>query len=334
MTGPDHPDPTRESPPVGEGRAIADLVAFQVRLMDATGPTRRGQHAKGHGSVTAGFAVRPDLPEALRVGVFREPATFAALLRFSNGFAADDRQPDVRGLAIKLFDVPGPRLLDDDDPGHDFVLANHPAFFAPTVRRALDFFAAKVALDVAGVPPTQALARLAVDFPLEARLFPEFLGPPPSSPLLDSYWSVTPSRLGATAAKYLVRPQAPGPAAPESTPADSPDFLRLALLDHLATRRQPAAFDFCVQTRDDPATMPLEDPTVEWSSPWVAVATLILPPQDLDGPGREAGGEPLAFNPWRCLPEHQPLGGINRARRAVYEASLARRRKTSSRDVP
>jgi len=30
--------------------------------------------------------------------------------------------------------------------------------------------------------------------------------------------------------------------------------------------------------------------------------------------------EQLSFTPWHSLPEHQPLGSINRARRVIYEA--------------
>ncbi|MEK1942330.1 MAG: hypothetical protein AAAB16_18325, partial [Pseudomonas sp.] len=32
-----------------------------------------------------------------------------------------------------------------------------------------------------------------------------------------------------------------------------------------------------------------------------------------------------SFNPWHALPEHRPLGGINRLRKAVYEAVSAYR---------
>ena len=52
--------------------------------------------------------------------------------------------------------------------------------------------------------------------------------------------------------------------------------------------------------------------------PFVKVATLELPPQEFDTPDRRNFGENLSFNPWRCLPEHRPLGGISRARRQVY----------------
>ena len=29
--------------------------------------------------------------------------------------------------------------------------------------------------------------------------------------------------------------------------------------------------------------------------------------------------EALSFTPWHSLPEHQPIGGVNRIRKAVYE---------------
>jgi hypothetical protein len=55
-------------------------------------------------------------------------------------------------------------------------------------------------------------------------------------------------------------------------------------------------------------------------SPYIKVATLRIPSQICDFPKRMVFCENLSFNPWRTLPEHQPLGGINRARRQVYPA--------------
>ena len=74
--------------------------------------------------------------------------------------------------------------------------------------------------------------------------------------------------------------------------------------------------------------MPIEDASVEWDvddSPFVQVATLRIPPQDFATPGQMAWCEAIAFNPWFCLPEHRPLGNMNRARRRIYtELSKAR----------
>ncbi|MEX0612760.1 MAG: hypothetical protein WD738_15425 [Pirellulales bacterium] len=68
--------------------------------------------------------------------------------------------------------------------------------------------------------------------------------------------------------------------------------------------------------------MPIEDPRVLWSaklSPFVKVATVRIPPQKFHTPAQHEYGDNLSFNPWHCLPEHRPLGGINRARKIIYE---------------
>jgi hypothetical protein len=69
--------------------------------------------------------------------------------------------------------------------------------------------------------------------------------------------------------------------------------------------------------------MPIEDPGVEWPqamSPFRKLATIRIPAQQFDSPGQHAFGENLSFTPWHALPEHRPLGGINRARKVVYQA--------------
>ena len=67
--------------------------------------------------------------------------------------------------------------------------------------------------------------------------------------------------------------------------------------------------------------MPIEDPTVEWTSAPVRLATISIDPQKCDVPEQKAFFENLSWTPWNALPEHRPLGGINRARKLVYEDS-------------
>src|SRR5207248_1602623 len=50
------------------------------------------------------------------------------------------------------------------------------------------------------------------------------------------------------------------------------------------------------------------------------VATLEIQMQHFDTAQQNHFGDNLSFNPWRCLPEHRPLGGISRARRQAYRA--------------
>jgi hypothetical protein len=69
---------------------------------------------------------------------------------------------------------------------------------------------------------------------------------------------------------------------------------------------------------------PIEDPSVDWDSPWTTVALLRLPRQALDAAlvrESEAG----VFDLWNGLAEHRPLGEIQRARKAVYYASQQQR---------
>jgi hypothetical protein len=50
------------------------------------------------------------------------------------------------------------------------------------------------------------------------------------------------------------------------------------------------------------------------------VATIHIPSQSFQSEARKELAENLSFTPWHTLADHQPLGGINRVRRAVYES--------------
>ena len=93
-------------------------------------------------------------------------------------------------------------------------------------------------------------------------------------------------------------------------------------------RKHDATFDFMVQPRTSKA-MKVEDSRTEWpeaEAPFYKVATITIPQQDFDNSTRDALGERLAFNPWHALPQHRPLGSLNRTRRVVYEATSSLRR--------
>ena len=75
----------------------------------------------------------------------------------------------------------------------------------------------------------------------------------------------------------------------------------------------------------------LEDASVDWSetiSPYVTVARLTVPKSALEQSKDKAFVEQVekdAFDPWRALAEHRPLGRIMRVRRAVYYNSAQAR---------
>jgi hypothetical protein len=79
-------------------------------------------------------------------------------------------------------------------------------------------------------------------------------------------------------------------------------------------------YDFKIQFQEDPVKMPMEDVCVEWKSLWHKVATIEILKQEFDTPEVNTHGENLTYSPWHCHKENQPLGGINRARKAAYEA--------------
>jgi hypothetical protein len=67
----------------------------------------------------------------------------------------------------------------------------------------------------------------------------------------------------------------------------------------------------------------------EWKesdSPFIKLATIRVPAQKFNFEERKRLDEALSFKPWHTLVEHAPLGGVNLARKQVYqEMSKARR---------
>jgi len=138
-----------------------------------------------------------------------------------------------------------------------------------------------------------------------------------ANPLDVQYWSMVPILMGDRPAKLSVRPSRPrGDTMPEQR---TPDFLREVMAAQLST--QEVCFDFLVQLQTDPRAMPVEDPRIRWDeakSPYRKVATLRIPAQRFDSPAQMKFAEDLSYTPWHCLPEHRPLGGVNRCRFSVY----------------
>jgi hypothetical protein len=99
-------------------------------------------------------------------------------------------------------------------------------------------------------------------------------------------------------------------------------------------RAGPACFELMVQRQVPGKYMPVEDPTVEWKeseSPFELVARVTVPKQEFDTPDQNAFCESLSFSPWHGMPDHRPLGGLNRVRKAVYlEDARYRRSKAAS----
>ena len=93
-------------------------------------------------------------------------------------------------------------------------------------------------------------------------------------------------------------------------------------------RRPGSAFRFSMRVLPNPGPAEVEDASREWRGPAVReieLARLEIPMQHFDTEANFLLGQKLSFNPWNCLPEHRPLGGLNRMRLAVYLASARAR---------
>jgi hypothetical protein len=322
VAGPDDirkQDQAGEFPPPEEKlyiEKLSDLLKKTVIDTYPPGGTLRDAHPKQHGTVAAQFTVEADLPPELRVGVFAKPATYDAFVRFSNAnpSVGPDMRRDVRGMAIKLIGVKGKKLIEDGtDDTQDFVLISYDVFLTKGVREMYEF---TVAFESG---PLHVLNFWFNPFRPHLRVFWNFIVPfrRVASPLDIQYYSMTPYRFGETAVKYSAKPWSHAMSSIPSRPTNN--FLREAMQKYLAD--EPIHFDFMVQLRTDPDRMPIEDAGKRWSqslSPFVKVATLVIPPQEFETAEKMEFGDNLSFNPWRCLPEHAPLGGINRARKVAY----------------
>ncbi len=308
---------TEQAPTELDQQATDEAIDVVVQsMMHAIGTgTTRDAHPKHHGLVKATFEIASDIPEALRHGLFAAPATYAAYIRFSNGRPTPtlppDAAPDVRGVAIKLFGVDGPKEAPDEKRTHDFILASHPAFFVPDVLSYVDFLR---------LPSLADKMRLYPELPKSFRSF--------ESPLTIRYFSQTTYALGPGSVKYVLQPldpaeQAPVNLTPEQMAARSPNCLREAMAQHLASK--PATFAFCVLLPPDLAAEQIDDSTRLWDTQPIRVATITIPAQNFQRPANDSLAETISFSPWHALREHRPLGSVNQARRRVYrDASVLR----------
>lgn len=301
------PPPT----PRTEEEFIAALVeatlAKQRRKHRPGHDAKRDVHIKSHGRLQARFSVRAAIPAECKVGVFAVPRDYDAVVRFSNGAfgaSAPDILPNIRGVALKLNGVPGTKLLPGDEGSteHDFVLANHPVFFAPKIEHMFLFMTHQFRALYAVHPRFPSLMHASM-----AKLI--------SSPLHVSYYSQVPYALGQRACKYAL---VPTEAAPRFAISEGlkRHYLRAAVEKTLRARE--VTYQFCVQLQRDAAGESIDDSSAEWTGPFVPVADVTF--LKVPGPVLESNGEHLSFNPWRVLQEHRPLGWPGRARRAVYAA--------------
>jgi hypothetical protein len=310
-------------------KIVRDMGAYMMRKY-RPGEFQRVGNTKTHGLVRAEFTIRDDLPAELRHGVFREPRTFPAWVRFSG--PGPDSPPDIDdvgflSMSIKLMDVPGPKLSDDERFTQDFLAVCTPTFVSGNARANAELHAQSYRLTPLFYFFDPRHSHI-LDFLMQA-LWNETQ----TSPLECQYFSCTAFLLGqGRAMKFSMRPRSQAKSPIPNLPGRPPDhYLRDNMQKTLG--QQDAVFDFLIQLQTDPHAMPIEDAAVRWPeklSPWVPAATIRIPKQRFDSAAQLRFVETLRYNPWHCIPEHRPLGNMNRVRKRMYE-TLSNIRLTQNR---
>lgn len=291
-----------------------------IRRTYRPGTAERGGNTKTHGIVRAEVTIRDDLPEHMRHGIFKEPRTFPAYVRYSGpgpNLPRDIEDVGFVSMSIKLMGVPGPKLLDDEKHTQDLLGICTPTFVTPNTREN-----AKLQVwSFRNLPVFYFLN------PLDTHLLDFFMqslwNETQYNPLGARYYSCVPYLLGeGQAMMYSFAPRSKVVTEIPGVPFGRvpPNYLRDNMVATLA--RQDVEFDILIQVQTDPHRMPIENASVRWPerlSPYVPAATLHIPRQRFDTRAHIELAKRLSMNPWHCVPEHRPLGNQNRARRHMYQ---------------
>ena len=223
------------------------------------------------------------------------------------------------------------RVQVSPEESHDLLMTNYPVSHARDAHQFVEFAKATAGGSVSRLLGIVGLLRL---FGLDEtkRMLKNVMAArrrKVTSVATETYWSRGAMSWGPNlAVRYLLRP-APGTEPAPAVPKDDPSYLT-----NEATRRLlqgDVRLELCIQRYVDSASTPIEDTAVEWServSPPEPVAVLTIPGGDVstvDALAQARIIDAMAFNPWNTTDEFRPLGNLNRARKAVYDAGAAHR---------
>jgi len=315
----EYPSPTEPA----DLKELTELTLRTLRTKYLQGPQQRDTHAKGLATVRGTFAIEPDLPADLRVGLFSTVKAYPCVCRFSNTdpIPKADIENDMRAISIKVIGVDGKMLWTDDADARtlDLLLMTAQTFITPDIRTFIQL--QTHLLNVYLSPRLGNLGLIWFFITHPGTMLRVIRSEIKFANLVEvPYFSEVAYRFGDKAVQYKLAPhkkptsRLPGAGAPNN-------YLNMRLRDDLAAG--DVVFDFMVQFQVDPVKTPIEDVSVPWSetlSPPRKVATLTLHQQEVAEPGLGTTGEFMTFNPWRTLPEHQPIGWCNRVRLSIYQA--------------
>ena len=314
---------------IAEEKLLPDEEAFldsiissfekQMRLLWKPGGFERGGNTKTQGIVRGEFIVHDNLPAEFRHGIYAQPHTYRAWVRFSGPgpyITPDIDDPGFMSISIKLMGIPGPKLMDEEKFTLDMFGVSTPTFVTPDTK-------ANAQLQIESLKNAQIYYFLNFHRSHILDLIMQSLWiKTQSSPFEAPYFSCVPYLLGeGQAMQYSVWPRSKKRTRIPRLPFRPPDdYLRNAMVAALTAG--DVELDIRLQRQTDPHLMPIENNAVLWPeklSPRVSVATLRLPRQQFDSPAQMEFAKQLSYNPWHTIAEHRPLGNQSRARRRMYE---------------
>jgi hypothetical protein len=319
--------PAPTLPPNSVFEPIEDIRAsfidqFQkLRIAQGEKPAERAVFRKQHGAARGMLGVAETCPAKFRVGLWAQ-GPYNVWIRWSSDVPPDvpDQNNNTLGFAIKLFGVNGPTLATDNPlaANADLIFQNSDVFF---VDNAHDMAA------ISSGKETKAFTAVHK----RSLLILKEMAKVEKSLILARYSSTLPYALGDAIVKYRLIAAQP---VEDSTPDASPNYLA----EDLKRRLKAGVINFLIEAQSfvDDSVTPIDRATERWEeslSPFVTVARLEIPVQDIDEPGQAAYGEGLAFSPWRTLYANRPLGSIADARRIAYPASAAVRRSLNGQSM-
>lgn len=323
---------------------VAGILAVQARF------ARQQKRAPGRGTHTKGVCVRatleifdvaktagdPALAARLGRGLFAKPGTYQAIVRFANAASTfqPDSKPDVRALSFSI-ELPA-GAVGPQPVRLDYSMNNAPTF---PINDAHAFAAFMRVQGASGLGRLRALLSLSFKdlkgfFQSAVRGLKQMRGPSLRPYQQTRYWSNVAFLHGQDeAVKYCATPAPDNAGQPIAKGAS---VLRDELARHLNNDPSPARFDFAIQLLE-PSRMKFEGQTqepsfwvenasVEWpeaDAPFHVVGRLTLQPKSIlpDAECRATYIDVTAHS----LPDHRPLGSINRARWAAESASRTAR---------
>ncbi|KAF1990929.1 heme-dependent catalase [Aulographum hederae CBS 113979] len=318
-------------------QAVADMInAGQRAQFNKNRHVFGGTHNRTQGIVKGTFIVQDDLPKHLKqTELFEKGGEYPVVCRYSSeppDPGLDDRIPQPRGFAMKLFNIHGRKL-----PGGENISTQDIEFNSTP---ALDLADARTTAEIISLRQQHGDDKKKLYQQLEQREDTDLQKgrDQVKNTHLEStrMYSQTPYRFGDYIIKYSLVPDTDiqRKLGEETTsPNHEDDVLHRWLRDFHAVHE--AQYLFRVQLCENLEEQPTEYAGAVWDEekyPFQTVARLVIPKQESFSYERKSFWEDhMRIDPWLGLESLKPLGSANRLRRVVYPASSSLRRKLNGR---